>query len=208
MVGLMASMLAYLFEVLTPIRLWHSLIFPLLSLLGVFLISLPIVRDALESDGSPLSVVVRLLTIAAFVIFYISLESMTVETPIISISRYLLAPLAALIGAILVSARYIQDIYNLESYGLALLYLLSSFWGLVYPKLKISDGQTLLEEDKLNRLSIIGGPGYLTINPGNAVLLEHFYSSPEVFSAGTVFVPRFTSIASTVNLDDQHISVS
>ena len=39
MVGLMASMLAYLFEVLTPIRLWHSLIFPLLSLLGVFLIS-------------------------------------------------------------------------------------------------------------------------------------------------------------------------
>jgi len=96
---------------------------------------------------------------------------MTLGTPIIAISRYLLAPLVALIGAILVGARYIQDIYNLESYGLALLYLLGSFWGMLYPKLTISDGQKQIEPDKINRLSRIGGPGYLTIYPGNAVLL-------------------------------------
>jgi hypothetical protein len=78
---------------------------------------------------------------------------------------------------------------------------------MLYPKLTVSGGRKQIEPDKINRLSIIGGPGFLTIHPGNAVLLEHFYTAPEVFSAGTVFVPRFTSIASIVNLDDQHIAV-
>ena len=77
---------------------------------------------------------------------YDSLWSFFIQT-----LRYIIAPIAAIISAIFLGARYVQEIYELDNYGSALKhfliamfegppysYLLPSGWFL--PELTISDG--------------------------------------------------------------------
>jgi hypothetical protein len=117
--------------------------------------------------------------------------------------RFLLLPIITFVIAMIVGARYVQDIYNLTSYRLSFRYLFASLFGQFYPYLRIENGEMVLDQDEVNPLAVIGGPGYVMINPGNAVLFEHLRHPAAVHGQGLHFVSRFESIKEIIDLRDQ-----
>lgn len=120
------------------------------------------------------------------------------------LGRYLIAPFFACLLVFLAGMRYIQDIYELEKLRYAFRYLFASFFGLFYPKLSISGGKTKsLKKDGVNSLDIIGGPGNVYVQPGNAVLFEGQTAPTAIYSDGSHFVPRFERVQ-PIALEDQY----
>ena len=118
--------------------------------------------------------------------------------------RYLLAPVGAVIFALLIAALYVQDIYELRHYRNALRYVIASMFGLFYPSLEIRNGELQVDADQENLLDKIGGPGWVIIRPGNVVLFERLTHPTAVLAEGRHFIPRFEMIKQIVNLKDQH----
>ena len=122
----------------------------------------------------------------------------------VGVARFAIAPLAAMGFAILLGARYVQDIYELPTYIAGIQYMLAALFGFRYPVLKITNGHSILEPDGFNLLDKIGGPGWLIVEPGNIVLLERLDSPSDVRGAGVHFVNRFHRIKNIISLKDQH----
>ena len=121
--------------------------------------------------------------------------------------RYAILPLSVLVGALFWGAQYIQDIYELKSFRLALRYLIASIFGFSYPVLVIEDGKKQIKPGEENLLDIIGGPGYVVVRPGNAVLFESLRSPWGVAAAGTHFISRFQTIKEIADLRDQQDTI-
>ncbi len=128
--------------------------------------------------------------------------------------RYALAPLAAIVGVLLLGARFVQDVYELESYGTGFKYLLATLFdgppfryilpsGLFLPSLTISEGMKVLDENKESLIDNIGGPGWIIIEPGNVVVLERLDRKSLVLGAGLHYISRFEHIKDIISLDDQ-----
>ncbi len=118
--------------------------------------------------------------------------------------RHMIIPIAALVGVLVASAFYVQDVYELPSFGLGWRYILAAFLGINYPRLKIAEGKKQIPKGQVNLIDTIGGPGYVHIRPGNVVLFESL-RSPSSVRANTVnFVSRFETIKEIVSLEDQH----
>lgn len=182
-------------------RAWGAarlLIIVLVFLLFLFLVSFLWERAALQNWVDRLKSLPFLEYIPqTFFLFLVSLFHL-------SSLRYLLIPLSALILAILVGARYVQDIYELKSYRVALQYLIASMFGVFYPILVIEDGKRLIRPGEENSLDVIGGPGYVVIRPGSVVLFEHLDNPSNVRAEGTHFISRFETIKEIASLQDQH----
>ena len=116
--------------------------------------------------------------------------------------RYLLVPLTAFSIALLVGAHYVQDIYELPTYQTGLKYLIASIFAKNYPRLYISDGKKQLRTGEINTLAEIGGPGYVRISPGTAVLFEHLTHPSNVRAGGWHFISRFESVKEIIDLGD------
>jgi hypothetical protein len=209
-VSLVTIAIASLFEIVTFTRIWHDIIFPLTLINWSIYFGTLILREIFESSRKDSITFIYLVILVIFAVFFALMEFKYFVVILNGqpVFRYLLIPLVALFAALLAGIRYIQDIYNLESYWIAALYLLSSFGGIGYPRLLISEGQKKIDNGKVNRLELIGGPGYITIRPGNAILTERLYNPAGVYSAGTFFASRFETIVNTINLDDQHGAVT
>jgi hypothetical protein len=121
--------------------------------------------------------------------------------------RYAIAPFAALVIVWLIAAHNLQDIYNLDGIRKNASYLFSSLFGLGYPILRIKGGEKILVEDEMNPLDIFGGPGYLVVEPGYAVLVEKAGSNLPVIHEGRYPVLRFERIREIVSLSDQAGSI-
>jgi hypothetical protein len=121
--------------------------------------------------------------------------------------RYMLIPLTALVIALLVGAHYVQDVYELDSYLIGMRYLLACIFGINYPRLQIDEGVKMVSPGEVNTLATIGGPGYVMIRPGNAVLFERLTHPSNVLASGWHFITRFESIKEIVDLNDQHGTV-
>jgi hypothetical protein len=138
-----------------------------------------------------------------------AVQTVTPVPPIISLPqwghiRYLVVPLGAFLIILLASARFIQDVYALEEYRSALRYVKASMFGLSYPGLLIQDGSEQLKEGQFNSIHEIGGPGYVSIQPGNAVIFRDLRSPSRVGITNSVFLRAFETISMIANLDDQH----
>lgn len=132
----------------------------------------------------------------------------------LNVLRYSLAPFAAMLSAFLTAARYLQDVYELPSYRSALRYLFASIFdgppynifllsGLFLPSLNISDGKQDVKNGDINLLQRIGGPGWLSVEAGNAVLLEYLHSPARVLGPGYHFIPRLQRVEEIFPLEDQ-----
>jgi hypothetical protein len=117
--------------------------------------------------------------------------------------RYALVPVAALTVAVMAGGRFVQDIYDLKKYEDGLKYLLSSLFGYEYPLLVISEGKKQVKEGESNLIDVIGGPGYVQVDPGTVVLLERLQGPSSVMSGGLHFMTRFENIKEIVSLEDQ-----
>ena len=117
--------------------------------------------------------------------------------------RDLIAPYSACLLAFLAGARYIQDIYELEKFQGAFRYLLASFFGMHYPHLSVYGGKKVVKPGEVNLLDVVGGPGVVYVQPGNAVLFEGRDAPTAIHPNGPHFVPRFETIQ-PIALEDQY----
>lgn len=118
--------------------------------------------------------------------------------------RFLIAPLAAFIAALLVGARYVQDVYELPAFRLGFQYMVASLFGIFYPKMTIANGKEEIAEGKTSLLHNVGGPGFVSIKPGNVALFERLASPSSVRSAGNMqFISRFERVKEIISLEDQ-----
>ncbi len=117
--------------------------------------------------------------------------------------RYLIVPLLAGWLAFTAGARYLRDIYELDNIWQAFHYLFAAFFGISYSHLSIYGGKKNLTEGEVNLLDVIGGPGIVFVNPGNAVLFEGQVGPMAIYPDGNHFVPRFESLQ-PIALEDQY----
>jgi hypothetical protein len=130
------------------------------------------------------------LSIMGFFAFIALLASILVE----EFWRYLLVPFSAVILAFIAGAQYTRDIYEVDSFWQAFRYLFASFFGILYPHVNISHGKVSKKGEEENILELIGGPGYVTVRLGNAVLYEGESSPTAIHPNGRHFIPRFERI--------------
>jgi hypothetical protein len=125
--------------------------------------------------------------------------------------RYLFAPFGAFLLVFVGSTFYVRDIYHLPTLSRALHYVFSSLFALFYPVIRVDGGriddedpddETNLEDRHL--LRAIGGPGFVRIQPGNAVAFRDWRRRGSVQSSQLYFMRPFEMIAKVVNLEDQH----
>jgi hypothetical protein len=136
------------------------------------------------------------------------------DPTILGTARFIVTPLAAFGLAVLVGARYVQDIYEIPNYLSALHYMvatLSEFFlpaflsNFFLPTLRIADGQEVIEPGGFNVLDRIGGPGFLIMESGNIVLLERLDSPADMLSGqGFQKINRFHRIKNIISLKDQN----
>ena len=134
----------------------------------------------------------------------------TIEEPvfkalaIFSVSRrYYFLLSVAVFAAFVVGGFYIQAIYAIDKFRLALRYVIALVFGFFYPRLHIKDGKMQIHDGTHNLLNLIGGPGFLIIHPGSLALLEGVDGEPRVCAEGLNFVTRYERIMDIINLDDQ-----
>jgi hypothetical protein len=118
--------------------------------------------------------------------------------------RLLFAPLIAFGVVLIAGAYFIKDVYALPQLRMGLRYVRSSMFGINYPRLVIDGGKKRLKEGEFNLLDKIGGPGYVVVRPGNAVLFNRLRKPSGVGITRSVFLRRFETIGMIVNLDEQH----
>ena len=114
--------------------------------------------------------------------------------------RYWLAPLAALAFGLTLGTLYLQEVFEFKNFGQAWKYMVAALFGEGYPTLTIQDGKTTLKLDEANTLATIGGPGYLEVRPGSAVLLERGVGPTNVYGAGRYFIRRFEMMREILDL--------
>lgn len=122
--------------------------------------------------------------------------------------RYIFPVLGGMAGALLVAALFVKDVYHLRNLADALRYVVSSMFAWRYPRLNIDNGQKQLPPRHSNLLDLIGGPGYVMIQPGNVVLFRKLRAPSRNALTTSFMMTRFETIGMVASLDDQHGSVA
>lgn len=126
-------------------------------------------------------------------------------------ARYVLVPLTAFLIVFVSSAFYVRDVYHLPGWSGAFHYVFSSLFGLFYPIAHV-DGGKIDDEDPdderniedRNLLRAIGGPGFVRIQPGNAVAFRDWQGEYGIATNRLYFMRPFEMIGRVVSLEDQH----
>lgn len=121
--------------------------------------------------------------------------------------QFWIMPLAAFIGALLVGAHYVKDVYELPRLRLGIRYLRASVFSLIYPGLTVRGGKKVLKEGEVNLLEEVGGPGYLSVTSGSIALTERLTSPANVYGTGIHFITRQERVKETATLEDQHAQI-
>ncbi len=122
-------------------------------------------------------------------------------------SRYLLAPLFGFICILFAGGAYIQDLHGLKFFRNGIRYILSSAFGLLYPRLIIDGGKKQIAKGTANLIDVVGGPGYALVQPGNAVAFQYLRSPSRISNYNRYFLKPFETIHEIISLDEQHESV-
>jgi hypothetical protein len=119
--------------------------------------------------------------------------------------RFIILPISAFLVVIIAGAYFVNDIYALPQLRHGLKYVISSIFGIMYPYLVIAKGKKQLKEGQLNTLDKIGGPGFVIVKPGNAVIFKNLNGPlKKVGITRPEFLKRFEKIGPIANLDEQH----
>lgn len=116
---------------------------------------------------------------------------------------YLVPVLAGLWLGLRLAAHYVADLFELESPAIAEQYLRGAVFGLGYDSLHVAQS----EVDKLNKhspLLRIGGPGYLQVHLGYAVVMESAAGKPRVYGPEQRrYIEGFERLRDVIDLRDQ-----
>jgi hypothetical protein len=154
------------------------------------------VAEEIHSSSMILSVVPEPILAFFLVLFF----------PIAGI-KFAVIPIIVIILVFMSGARYLHFLYKFPSIRVALKYLTSVTFGWFYPRISIDDRFNLPDEDSRNWLTYKGGPGYLFVQPGLAVVLERLDAPSRILSAGNHYITRFERLVDVVDLKDQLIEI-
>jgi len=118
--------------------------------------------------------------------------------------RFAIAPLAAIIAVLLSGMAYVQDIYALEQMKDASTYVMASMFGSGYPGMVIDGGRRQVPPETTHLLDAIGGPGFVMIQPGSAVVFKKLCTTSRASVTNSYFLAPFETIAQIASLEDQH----
>jgi regulator of protease activity HflC (stomatin/prohibitin superfamily) len=118
--------------------------------------------------------------------------------------RFWVMPLAAILGAILTGSQFVKRLHTLQLQRLALRYLIASAFSFNVPHLEVKDGRPRTKAGQDNPLIIIGGPGYVNVRPGSAVVVETLHKPTRVLGAGLYLLTRTERVREIISLADQH----
>lgn len=105
--------------------------------------------------------------------------------------------------AMRIGAHYLADLFELESYRIGARFLRAAILGMGYDTIEISTREGL-ELNPSSPLQRIGGPGYLTVHLGFAVVSETIDGLPRVYGASKEkFLQGFERLREVVDLRDQ-----
>jgi hypothetical protein len=93
---------------------------------------------------------------------------------------HLLPLLAGLILGLLIAARYLSDLFELDRFEIAWRYLSGAIYGLSTPKLRIDRGDKE-SLDANNPIRRIGGPGVIHTHLGYAAVFESIEGIPRIY---------------------------
>lgn len=121
--------------------------------------------------------------------------------------RYLISPFLAQLCVLFAGAYYVKDVYALPDFSSAFTYVISSMFTIRSPEMVVDKGTKLAA--KKNKLGLeliekVGGPGFVRIEPGNAVVFHHLREpSQSVVGGVTYFLAPFETIYQVIDLDEQ-----
>lgn len=111
--------------------------------------------------------------------------------------------------AFILAARYLRLIYKLPTHWPAFRYLVAALTHLWRPYLYVEKGGRKIapsESDVTiwdgNLIDRVGGPGYLIVLPGNAVLMEYTHGKTRALSEGRHLLSRFERIKEIIELKE------
>lgn len=119
------------------------------------------------------------------------------------VARYMIPPLAAIVAIFIAGSSYVHDIYNLKDLKLALRYVVTSMIGFFSPELRIDGGRKDIPSSAATLLDVIGGPGTVLIEQGNAVIFRKLNEVSDISITQAYFMGPFEKIGSIASLEDQ-----
>lgn len=128
--------------------------------------------------------------------------------------RHLLLPLAGMVLALGVAANYVRDLFDLSDLNTGNEYIKAAMFGQEYPTINLKSTGYELDIHYLRRygkeaqvaahpIVKIGGPGYVTVAPGNVALYERVGGPSKVAGAGQHYLRRFETLREVIDLRDQ-----
>ena len=116
--------------------------------------------------------------------------------------RHALPPLVGWLVALYVGSSYLRNLLELESTATAWDYLTAVLFGGPYPRLFVSQGE-IRKTSEANPLLRVGGPGWLFVDPGSAVVLESHGLPSNIVLNGRHFVHQFETIREIFDLRER-----
>jgi hypothetical protein len=83
-------------------------------------------------------------------------------------------------------------------------YVMASMFGSQYPVMVIDGGRRQVPPDTTHLLDAIGGPGFVMIQPGSAVVFKKLTNTSRASVTRSYFLEPFETIAQIASLEDQH----
>jgi hypothetical protein len=117
------------------------------------------------------------------------------------VHRLALVYFLGLSSAFVAGVAYLKDIYDLDSHRMPFWHLISSFLGLGVPRIDVSN--RLKDASGKEMVETIGGPAYLNIGTGYAVLTEKLTAPANIFTTGKKFISRHERVQEFVDLHEQ-----
>jgi len=120
--------------------------------------------------------------------------------------RYMIAPILAQLCVLFAGSYYVKDVYALPNFSGAFQYVTASMFASEYPEMVVDKGakQAAKNDTGLMLIEKVGGPGFVRVEPGNAVVFHHLREpSQSVVGGSTYFLAPFETVYQVIDLDEQ-----
>ncbi len=124
--------------------------------------------------------------------------------------RYIWIPPLVSIWLLVAIVRYTGQVYRLSEWKDSFQYVMAAMFGFGYPVLVIPEERAAVEDTTLaeeNLVRMVGGPGYVAIQPGHVALLEDYHGSLRVVGPGRNYLTHLETVKETVGLEERRFVI-
>jgi hypothetical protein len=143
-----------------------------------------------------------IFVVRAFILLEVLLFDQEQNQFFLGITRYAIAPLVAFITIFIAGSQFIQNVYAENSLLLPMRYFFTSVFRLFFPNVLVENGE-VPNAQRRSPLIVIGGPGNVLVQPGNASVFRNLFRAFRTSIDETVFLRRFQTVGFNTSLNEQ-----